>query len=132
MTGPMIDDNGDLRNLEIDLRGAPLRIQFGRTKTLRRAGEIIDAGMRADASGHRYLPKLAAAVSHGLRGEDEVEIGLSPSGSRNQGSLAHIIAYGSVNNLPVYDHTAALRRSTPEILELFADMSEESVLGGEK
>jgi len=131
MTGVMLDDNGELRNLEIDLRGARLRIQRAAPKTLRKAGEIIDAGMRVDASGHRYLPKLAAAVSHEMRGEWEVEIGLSPKAG-TQGSLAHIIVYGSVNNLPVYDHTAALRRSTPEILEMFADAAEESVLGGEK
>jgi hypothetical protein len=126
-----IDDH-ELRNLEIDLTHAPIRLQRAARSTLRKAGEILDEGMRADASGHRYLPKLAAAVSHEMRGEWEVEVGLSPQGKRNQGSLAHIIVYGSINNLPVYDHTAVLRRHKEDIDRMFGDDVEKSTLGGEK
>lgn len=125
-------DDDELRNLEVDTSEAPKRIQWAANKTLRRAGEILDEGMRQDASGHRFLPSLADAVSHEMRGEWEVEAGLSPQGKRNQGSIAHIMAYGSVNNAPVYDHTAVLRRSRPVIEKMFGDDVEESTLGGDK
>jgi hypothetical protein len=120
-------DAGELRNLEVDLREAPGRAQRGARVVLANGGRRIDRGMKADARGHRYLPHLPDAVSHEFIAPLEVEIGLGPDGS--QGSLAHIIAYGSVNNAPVYDHTAALRRATPRIEKDFADMLEKATLG---
>lgn len=125
-------DDDELRNLEYDLSEAPVRIQRAARVTLRKAGQILDEGMRADASGHRYLPKLADAVSHEMKGDWEVEVGLRPEGHANQGSIAHIIAYGSVNNAPVYDHTAVLRRHREDIDNMFGDDVEHSTLGGEK
>lgn len=115
--------------LYADLRGAPLRAQFGATTTLRRSARLVNVEMRDDAKGHRYLPHLPNAVTDEMRGPYEAEIGLGPPG---QGSLAHIIAYGSVNNAPVYDYTAGLRRAEPVIEEMFAGMTEDAVLGGNK
>jgi hypothetical protein len=120
-------DDHELRNLEMDLRGAPGRAQRGATKVLAKSGLRINRGMKADARGHRFLPHLQNAVTNEFIGPMEQEIGLGPDG--NQGSLAHIIVYGSVNNAPVYDHTAALRRATPAIERDFADMIEEATLG---
>ena len=122
-------DTTQLDALEADLSRAPARIQFGAEKTLRRSGKLINQAMRQDASGHRFLPHLPNAVSDEMIGRYEVEIGLGPPG---QGSLAHIIAYGSVNNAPVYDYTAGLRRSEPVVEEMFAGMTEDAVLGGNK
>lgn len=118
-----------VENLYLDLRDARFRIQWGAEKTLRQSAKVVNAAMREDASGHRYLPGLPRAVSDNMIGKYEAEIGLSPGG---QGSLAHIIAYGSVNNAPVYDYTAGLRRSEPIIDELFSGMAEDAVLGGNK
>lgn len=126
MAGFLDIDATEVRMLEADLRRAPFRVQIGATKTLRRAAELIDSGMRADATGHRHLAGLPNAVSHEMIDAQTAEIGLSPGG---QGSLAHIIAYGSVNNAPVYDHTTALRRATPAVARMFADMGAEAVLG---
>lgn len=126
-------DDSELRTLELDISKAPGRIQRNASDVLRKAGRLIDKGMRADASGHRFLPNLQNSVSHELLDPWTVEIGLGPTGkAKDQGSLAHIIAHGSVNNAPVYDHTAALRRSTPAVVKMFADAAEDSVLGGEK
>jgi hypothetical protein len=119
-------DDHELRNLEHDLSGAPGRMQRNAVKVLARGGRLINREMKKDARGHRRLPHLPDAVSNEFTGLLEQEIGLSPGG---QGSLAHIIAYGSVNNAPVYDHTAGLRRAEPRIVEWFADAAEESVLG---
>ena len=54
------------------------------------------------------------------------EIGIEKKGA---GKLAHIIVFGSANNAPVYDHTAALRRSIPAIEKVLADAAEGSVFG---
>jgi hypothetical protein len=123
----------ELRKLELDLRGAPHRVQWNATQLLEtRVGPMIADAMRADARGHRYLPKLPDAVSHEMIDKDTVEVGLEPAGRRHQGSLAHIIVYGSVNNQPVYDHMAGPRRRLPRIERMFADMAEDAVLGDEE
>ena len=124
-----IDDH-ELRNLEIDLAGAPARIQLAAPRVLREhVGPRLEREMKRDARGHRFLPRLQRAVSWEMLGEWEVEAGISPRPSGRQGRLAHIIVYGSVNNAPVYDHTAALRRTEPFAARALADAGEESVLG---
>lgn len=126
----MLDfDYQEVRQLEIDLSAAPTRVQWAASRSTRQAARLVNAAMRVDASGHRYLPNLPNAVSHEMLGPLSAEIGLGPDG--DQGSLAHIIVYGSVNNAPVYDHTAGLRRSMPAILNLYADAAEDSVLGND-
>lgn len=122
-------DDSEVRNLYIDLRGAPHRVQFGAEKTLRRSAKVLKAAMREDASGHRYLPHFAAAISDEMLDRYTAEVGFD---KRGQGNLANIIVFGSVNNAPVYDFAAAPRRAQPVIDEMFGDLGEESVLGGEK
>lgn len=119
--------DAELEALEIDLAAAPGRMQRNAPDVLRaKVGPRLHEEMKRDATGHRYLGKLPRAVSWEMRGDWAVEAGLSPGG---QGSLAHIIVYGSVNNGPVYDHTAALRRTEPFALKWLADVSEKAVLG---
>lgn len=127
MAGFIELDDTDLRRLEVDLSGAPGRMQRHARDEVIKGARRVNKEMKLDASGHRHLAELPDAVSYELLTEFEAEIGLSPGG---QGSLAHIIAYGSVNNAPVYDHTAGLRRATPSIVNSFAEAAESSVLGG--
>lgn len=47
----------------------------------------------------------------------------------DQGNLANIIVFGSVNNAPVYDFTAALRGETPRIVHRLANDAENAVFG---
>lgn len=127
-------DASDLKNLEIDLRGAPKRIQFAASKTLRRSGLIVKDQMAKDARGHHgswwghpfVMRGLPRAVDSEMIGRLTVEVGFNKVG---QGKLANIMVYGSVNNAPVFDHTASLRRSLPVIEEMFGEAGEESVLG---
>lgn len=123
-------DDSELRRLEVDISEAPGRLQRNFGPTMKRGARLVEREMKRDASGHRYLPHLADATSHDVLGPWEAEIGLGPDGG--QGSLAHIIVYGSVNNDPVYDHTAGLRRAEPRIVKMFADTAEESVLGDDE
>lgn len=119
----------DLRALEVDLSRAPIRAQLAVRKTLVRGSRAIAREMRRDARGHRHLPHLDSAVSWDLVDPLTAEIGLGPRAG-TQGSLAHIIAYGSAKNAPVYDHTAAFRRVAPLAESWFADAAEGATLGG--
>ena len=122
-----IDDH-ELEQLEIDLKEAPMRVQLGSRKTLKRAAGIVDRAMVHDARGHRFLPRFPKNISHELVGDFMAEIGFDRSKGL-QGALVWIILNGSINNAPVWDYAAGLRRSTPEILELFGGMAEDSTLG---
>lgn len=123
----------ELRKLELDLRGAPARVKWGAASLLAtRVAPIMEEAMRDDAKGHRYLPKLPDAVSSEMLDQNTLEVGLEAAGKRHQGSIAHIIVYGSVNNQPVYDHMAGPRRKLPRVERMFADMAEDAVLGDDE
>lgn len=132
-------DDSELRNLIVDLRGAPARVRRNGTKVMKRAARLVDEEMTRDARGHQgnwfgqpgteFDTPLEKHVSHEMLSPWDAEIGIENKGA---GKLAHIIVYGSVNNAPVYDHTAALRRSEPAILRMLAECVETSVLGDER
>lgn len=122
-------DTTQLRELSVDFSKAPGRVQRNAPKAMRRGAQIVKLAMKEDASGHRYLPKFASRVDFDKRDAIGLvyEIGFNKVG---QGNLAHIIVFGSVNNAPVYDFFAALRRSVPTIMEDMANAGESSVFGG--
>ncbi len=123
-------DDSELRTLEADFAGADRRIQRNLPAVMRgKIGPALARQMRRDAGGHRYLPHLPSSVSWEMLDQWTVEAGLSPKPG-TQGALAHIIVYGSVNNGPVYDHTAGPRRLLPRWTEMLGDAAEDSVLGG--
>lgn len=137
MTGVYVDDS-EVRELEVDLRAAPQRIQREVPRVLRRlAGPKLAHEMREDASGHignwfgqpgtEYVTPTPPTSSE-LVGPFTVEAGVDKRGS---GKLMHILAYGSVNNAPAYDPMAGPRRAMPVIEEWLADAAEESVLGND-
>lgn len=130
-------DDRELRKLEVDLSRAPGRVQRNTRVGIIKGARMVKAEMRVDASGHRgsyfgrphkKLTPLPKAVNYELLTELEAEIGFDKQGA---GKLANLFAFGSVNNSPVFDHTAGLRRSTPAIERILADEAEESVLGGD-
>lgn len=127
MSSISIDDR-ELKQLEVDISGAPARVRRNAREGTIKGARRISREMRVDASGHRRLKHLPDAVSYQLVTPLEAEIGLGPNA--NQGSLAHIIVYGSVNNAPVYDHLAGPTRAMPEVERIYADLAEDSVLGG--
>lgn len=129
--------NGDeLHQLQLDLSGAPLRVQTNASSAVRRAAGIIDKQMTVDATGHQgnvfgkvgteYDTPLQDHVSHEMLSPLRAEIGIEYKGA---GKLAHIIAFGSANNAPVYDHMAGPRRALPSVEKVIADAAEDSVFG---
>lgn len=124
-------DDTELRRLEVDLRGAPARVQRRASVEVDKAGDLVQRGMRRQASGHRSLRHLPKSITREMLGPYEVEVGYDTHVRGAQGRLAHIIVYGSVNNAPQWDHTVPLRNATPRILQRLAEAGEESVLGDE-
>lgn len=122
-------DESEVNALAIDLSKAPGRAQRRAPKVFARGAHEIHRGMKREASGHRYLKQLQSHVGYDRIGELSYEIGFNKVG---QGNLANIAAFGSINNAPVMDITAPLRRELPQIIRHLADLGEESVLGGDR
>lgn len=121
-------DDSELKKLSVDLTEASGRIQRSAPKVVKRGAELIDKEMVKDARGHRYLPRFPRNISHGMVDRFTAEIGYNRSAGR-QGSLVWIILHGSINNAPIWDYTAAARRSTPAIEEMFAGDAQDATLG---
>jgi hypothetical protein len=120
-------DTREVREVAVDLSRAPGRIQRNAGTVMRRFASRVARGMTAHASGHRYLPQLPSTVSAGQIGPLRHEVGFE---KRGQGKLAHIIVDGSVNNAPVFDHTASVRIELPRTADALADEGEDAALGG--
>lgn len=127
-------DGSEVRNLVVDMSGAPLRIQFGVSKNIGKGARLVEREMKLDARNARrrspsrikHLPK---AVTWEMLDAFSAEIGLGPRPG-TQGSMAHWFAYGTSTRPPIYDHTAGLRRATPRIVEWLGADAEDDVLGG--
>lgn len=120
-------DTHELDELAADLERGPGRVQRGAPRILARSATRVKAGMKADASGHNYLDELPGTVGKSRISELEYEVGFD---KRGQGKLANIIVFGSVNNAPVFSHTASLRRDIPILEREFGDAAEGWVFGG--
>lgn len=124
-------DSRDLRKLELDLNAAPLRLKFQGRKVMERWAEATEREMSEDARGARRsdpttIPHLPKSSSHTVVNDLTAEVGLGPRRG-TQGSLAHIIAYGSVNNAPVYDYFAGPRRAQRRFTTSWLDAMEDSI-----
>lgn len=119
-------DKTELDELALDLSKAPDRIQRRAPQVFARGAFEIKRGMKRDAGGHRFLPRLDQHVSYDRLGPLDYEIGFDKVG---QGHLANFAAFGSVNNAPVLDHTAPLRHELPEIQRHLLDEGADSALG---
>lgn len=132
--GTHIDDH-EVVEMYRDLSKAPGRIQRRAPDVLRKGAVQIKKGMRADfaasmfSGGHRgtYHPRTHMAINFDRLSRYEYEIGVDKGGS---GSLGNILAFGAgAHSGPIVDHTAALRRETPEVLRHFGELGEEAVFG---
>lgn len=121
-------DDRELRTLEVDISQAPGRMQRHATDATVAGLKEITRQMKIDAKGHRYLPRFGRAPDYQLITTLEGEAGFRPR-NRKQGSLAHILLYGSVNNGPIYDYLAGPTRAMPKVEKTYADAAETSVLG---
>ena len=126
-------DTSDARRFGIDLSNASGRLQRRAPRTMKKSALQIKRRMAEDFSGHRYAGAVPASLEFqqldplGLR----FEIGELDSGGPQWG-LAAILAFGTSNNAPVVDHTAALWREAPVMLNHLGGDAADSVFGAEK
>ena len=117
---------------EVDELAAGLASQLTATAPLlttmmRKAGSNIKDVMREDASGHRFLPGLAATVDYDLfdHGDEvTIDVGFNKVG---QGNLAVFAAYWSVNNAPVMDITRGLEAELPNVVAWLGKIANEAL-----
>lgn len=114
---------------ELDLATARLRQSGGRvvdavSDELGASARRIQAGMKVDATGHRYLPKFPRHVGRTKLSKLHWEIGFNRVG---QGNLADIIVGGSINNAPVYPWLGPFEREVPVLEQRIADAAQDVV-----
>ena len=121
-------DTTEVNRLAVDFSKAPGRIQRKAPRIMQKTAFDIKTRMRRDARGHRYLPHFAREINYdrtdtlGLA----YEIGFD---KQEQGNLANIIVFGSINNAPVYDFYGALYAEALGLVNKLAAAGQESVLG---
>lgn len=122
-------DTSQIDELAVDLSRAPERMKRAAGKTMKRSALEIKKKMRQDFSGHRYARAVPFSLEFQPRGGLRYEIGELDSAGPQWG-LAAILAFGTSNNTPVVDHTAALRREAPVMMRHLLDGGVDSVFGG--
>jgi hypothetical protein len=128
-------DDSEVRTLARDLSGAPARIQFDARGVINKGRKMTELAMKdvareARRSARTHIPHIANSVTSEMESPWQAVIGFSPRRG-TQGFVPHILAYGSVNNAPVMDHTQALRRTTPLILRMLGEAGEDDVIAGQ-
>lgn len=127
MTGVHIDAS-QVEHLAVDLSRAPRRLRDAARGTMKRSALEIKLKMQRDFSGHRYAGAVPYSLEFEQRGELAYEIGeLNSAGP--QWGLAAILAFGTSNNAPVVDHTAALVREAPIMVEHLGGNAADAVFG---
>lgn len=119
-------DTSDVHRLAVDLTGAAAKVQIGANVELEASAVRVRDGMKADATGHAFLPRLPEYVSY-----ERVALALLAYDigfdKRGQGNLANIAAFGTSKNAPVMDHTASLRREEPVVVAAMLALGEKSL-----
>lgn len=113
-------DSSEVHALAARFYAAPPRVMVAIVPVAERAGVAMKKTMKADASGHRHLPGLAAHVNYSIDAgpmQVAVAVGFTKSG---QGNLANIAAFGTVRNGPVMDITRGLRDEVPKFTKWVA------------
>lgn len=122
-------DTSQVDELAIDLSRAPERMKRAAGKTMKRSALEIKRKMRQDFSGHHFAPRVPSSLEFQSLGGLRYEIGELDSAGPQWG-LAAILAFGTANNAPVLDFTAALRREAPVMIQHLLDGGADSVFGG--
>lgn len=94
---------------------AEARITGETEKVIRKGALNVKTGMAEDArvAAPRHAPYFPQSISYDITTtatEVEAEIGPDKDRLGRQGALGNLLAFGSRNNAPVWDHAAALER----------------------
>ena len=120
-------DMSEVAALAAALAAAPAKVMPAVIPVASKAGVNIKRVMKADASGHRYLPGLSRAVEYELSATPSsvsVEVGFA---KRGQGNLAAIAAFGTPRTAPVMDITRGLTAETPRFADWLVRVAGEAL-----
>lgn len=124
-------DTSQVDRLAVDLSEAPRRIQRTAHRTMERSALEIKRKMKDDFSGHKYAPRVQLSLEYQRVDDNGLVYDIGELDSEGpQWGLAAILAFGTSNNAPMVDHTAALRRETPAMVYHLGGDAEGAVLGG--
>jgi len=126
-------DATEVLALAEDLDGAKGRFEKSAVKIMRRGAVKVKAGMRKDFSGHRYAPRVGLSVNYDFWHTPGRRVGFEVGPDKSipglQGALGNILAFGTINNLPVVDKDAAMRHELPVLTQYLGRAAEQAVLG---
>ena len=125
-------DTSELDALARDLGRAPDRAERQVGKVMKKSALQVKRGMQKDFSrgGNSYAPAVKYSLEFEATGGPlDYKIGELDSDGPQWG-LAAILSFGTSNNAPDVDHTAALHREAPLVVKYVGDAGESAVLGG--
>jgi hypothetical protein len=120
-------DHSEVTELVVTFERASQRLDRNLDSVFDDEADALTREMKRDAAGHRFLPKLPQALSKEKLGPRDYLIGFNTGSRRHQGSLAHIIVFGSVNNAPVYNFYGPITRRAVPFVEHVARIAEDSI-----
>ena len=121
-------DAHEVKELAVSLADAPARLRGRIDDAFADEARALEREMKADATGHRYLPKFARELTTDKVGALGYDIGFE---KRGQGNLANIIVFGSINNGPVYEFYGPLLRRAEPFVERLSDMVVRDIFWGD-
>lgn len=117
-------DASQVDKLAADLGQAGRKATLEATAVIAKGALNIKNGMKQDFTGHRFAPRIPAAINYDLRGLS-AEIGVDKRGP--QGGLGNILAFGTSKNAAVLDHTRALHAEAPNIEKYLGEIGVKSL-----
>lgn len=122
-------DTSQLHTLAVDLGDAPARIAETAPGVMKRGALETKKRMVALFAGHRMAPAMQFSFEFEAQDADGLDYKIGELDSAGpQWGLAAIYAYGTSNNAPLIDHTAALVGEAEQIEKHIGDAAEDAVL----
>lgn len=127
-------DTSELDALTKDLLRARRRVHSEARKVMKRGALEVRKGMQRDfmRGANSYAPRVFRSLEFQAIGDDgglSYRIGELDSAGAQWG-LAAILAFGTSNNAPDVDHTAALYAEIPKVEQYLAQAGVDSAFGG--
>lgn len=120
----------DLLDLRRDLLVAAATVSQRAEPVLGRAGLVIknaQSAAAAAATPKGYARHYPSSISYDVDRDPEtgtVRLEVGPDKAKVQGALGNILVFGTRNNSPTYDDTAALHAEMPQVEQHLADLGE--------
>lgn len=121
-------DMSELAGMTAAFRAAPQALVKGVQGVVAKGALNVKTGMQQDFAGLRHAPAFPASITYDtVETSTGAEAEIGPDKNRRQGALGNILAFGTANNAPVADFTAALRREEPNLIKFLFQLGGDSL-----